>query len=185
MATIVFRELSRSDLPTLNAWRHARPLVDSLGTPYRFIGEEVDQQWFDHYLRNRDHAVRLCIFDTDANRHIGNVQLSEIDHVNRSGQFGIFIAEVDYQSQGIGTFATRHMVSHGFRDLNLHRIWLSVLKDNSRAIRTYERIGFRHEGLMREALFKNGQYCDVVQMSLLSQEFDHSMETLTNSSADL
>ncbi|WP_255158088.1 GNAT family N-acetyltransferase [Siphonobacter sp. BAB-5385] len=63
------------------------------------------------------------------------------------------------------------MLRHGFNDLNLHRIYLTVLPENDRAIRLYESFGFQQEGLYRKALFKNGQFTDVMGMSLLRNEF--------------
>jgi RimJ/RimL family protein N-acetyltransferase len=61
-------------------------------------------------------------------------------------------------------------VAFGFRDLNLHRISLQVFATNKRAITTYERAGFRHEGTMRQAAFIDGRFVDVVVMGILEGE---------------
>jgi RimJ/RimL family protein N-acetyltransferase len=62
------------------------------------------------------------------------------------------------------------MLQHAFGDLNIHRVYLSVLADNARAIRLYERIGFRHEGVQREAVFKCGRYIDLLTMAALASD---------------
>jgi RimJ/RimL family protein N-acetyltransferase len=64
------------------------------------------------------------------------------------------------------------MLRRAFGDLNLHRVYLSVLSSNTAAIRTYEKAGFRREGLAREAAYKRGRYEDLVEMAILSHEFD-------------
>jgi len=63
------------------------------------------------------------------------------------------------------------MLRHGFLDLNLWRIYLSVLAGNHAAIRVYEKAGFRTEGQARGAAFKNGRYEDTVLMAVLRDEF--------------
>ncbi len=42
---------------------------------------------------------------------------------------------------------------------------------NARAIRSYEKAGFREEGRKREGRFWNGRYWDVLEMGLLDREF--------------
>lgn len=59
----------------------------------------------------------------------------------------------------------------GLASLNLHRIGLSVFPFNTRGICCYEKCGFQHEGRKREALFKHGQYHDLMIMGLLVCEY--------------
>jgi len=87
------------------------------------------------------------------------------------GELHILLGDRASHGQGVGTEATRAMLSHGFRDLNLHRIYLFVLDSNAVARRMYEKAGFRHEGTLRDAVFKNGAYGDVHLMGLLAPEF--------------
>ena len=70
--------------------------------------------------------------------------------------------------------ATVAMLRHGFLDLNLHRIYLFVLKTNQAAIRVYEKAGFRHEGTLREAAFKGGAFQDLLVMGMIRSEFNPS-----------
>jgi RimJ/RimL family protein N-acetyltransferase len=64
----------------------------------------------------------------------------------------------------------RLLVKHGFETLNLNRIYLQVFANNPRAIRAYEKAGFIHEGRKRQAEFRDGQYIDVLLMSILRDE---------------
>ena len=63
------------------------------------------------------------------------------------------------------------MMTHAFCNLNLQRVYLTALVNNHRAIHLYEKIGFQREGILRHAAFKEGQYQDLVLMSLLREEF--------------
>jgi RimJ/RimL family protein N-acetyltransferase len=101
---------------------------------------------------------------------IGSCGFFNLDQHNRSSEFGIMIGDKDYWDQGYGTEAVRLLCQHGFKTLNLHRIYLRVFETNPRAIRAYEKCGFIHEGRQRQAEFRDGKYIDVIVMSLLSTE---------------
>jgi RimJ/RimL family protein N-acetyltransferase len=59
------------------------------------------------------------------------------------------------------------MLKHGFEDLNLNRIYLQVFAENLRGIKAYLAAGFVKEGILRQAMYKNGKYNDIVLMSVL------------------
>lgn len=169
---VTLRELARSDIPLVNAWRQDRLITDPLGAPPRHISLDVDLAWFDAYLAQRASNVRCAICVDGAEIAVGLVSLTNIHPVYRSGEFHMMIGRRDLQNRGVGTAATRAMLRHGFMDLNLHRIYLTVLAANAPAVRVYEKVGFRHEGRAREAVYKNGTYEDVLLMAVLKPEFE-------------
>ena len=63
------------------------------------------------------------------------------------------------------------MVEYGFNVLNLNRIQLHVAAHNSRGIKAYEKVGFRREGLLRQAMYQNDRYFDFYVMAILRNEF--------------
>jgi RimJ/RimL family protein N-acetyltransferase len=170
------RELERPDLAAVNRWRNDPEVIRFLGANFIFISPEIDQRWYDSYLTARDRTVRLAMEDSESNRVIGCVYLTDIHRVNRSAEFAILIGEKEYWGRGHGTEASRRVLAHAFDDLNLHRIYLSVLADNLRAIRLYEKLGFRQEGRQREAIYKEGAYRDVVLMAVLEQEYRRAVD---------
>ena len=68
---------------------------------------------------------------------------------------------------GYGTDAVRTLCRFGFDHVNLHRITLYVNADNAQAISAYEKVGFMHEGRLREAAFVHGSRVDLLAMGLL------------------
>ncbi len=85
--------------------------------------------------------------------------------------FHITIGEHDAWGRGLGTEATELMVGHAFERLVLHRVGLTVFSYNMRAIRAYEKVGFRIEGRLRDAIQREGRYFDEVQMGILADEW--------------
>ena len=171
MEKVYLREIEHADLPRINQWRNDPQLVELLCANFFFVGPSIDERWFDGYLANRDKAVRLSIVDATTQIHIGNVNLTGIQSVNRSAEFSIFIGDKAFWSAGYGASATRQMLAHGFNDLNLHRIYLTLLQENVRALRLYERMGFRDEGCQRDAVFKNGCYHNILGMGMLASDW--------------
>jgi RimJ/RimL family protein N-acetyltransferase len=82
---------------------------------------------------------------------------------------GIFVGAL--YGQGLGREITRLVAGWGFGTLGLHRIELEVLTSNERAIRCYEAVGFRREGIRRESELYPDGWKDFVYMSLLASEW--------------
>lgn len=167
----LLREIGRTDISKINEWRNDRDVIDFLGANFRYITKEVDESWYGAYLAGRLSAVRLAICKKESQAIVGAVYLVNIDWVNRSAEFAIWIGDKAEQGKGAGGFATANMLAHAFKDLNLHRIYLTVLASNGRAIGLYRKFGFIEEGRLRQAVYKNGEYVGLLQMSILSQEY--------------
>jgi Acetyltransferase (GNAT) domain len=104
-------------------------------------------------------------------RLIGTAYLNQIHPINRSAEFAIAIWDSAFWGQGAGEWASREVLRHGFLDLNLHRIYLYALAYNTRALHLYEKLGFRREGRLEAAIYKNGEYHDLVVMGYLRDRY--------------
>lgn len=81
------------------------------------------------------------------------------------------VGETHYHGSGIGSEATKMLVGYGFNMLFLNRIYLNVDAENIRDIKIYEKLGFLHEGVLRQEIFKHGAYCDIAAMGFLRSEY--------------
>ena len=103
---------------------------------------------------------------------IGTVGLENINFISRSAELGIFIGDEKYRNNGFGKEAINLILEYGFKYLNLHSIYLSLLAINERAHKCYLKCGFKDIGYKREAIFLNGKYYDRLYMDILENEFD-------------
>lgn len=101
---------------------------------------------------------------------IGYVALKRIRREDRNAEFGIAIKRDRWQ-QGYGRDATMTLLRFAFTEMNQHRVSLTVADYNDRARHVYESCGFKEEGRLREALYREGRYCDNVLMAILDREF--------------
>lgn len=116
-------------------------------------------------------TVLLLIALSDNDQVIGDVALQDIDHVNRNANLRIAIDSDEHLGKGYGPETIRLLLEYGFGILNLHRIELQVFDYNERAIKAYEKVGFKREGVQRDALFYNHRYHDTIIMSILEDEY--------------
>ncbi|MFD1425963.1 GNAT family N-acetyltransferase [Kroppenstedtia sanguinis] len=151
------------------------PVVRRLTGTNRVMSMDAMGSWLERVI-NDESRLLLCIVDRGDDRVVGDVELLEIDPVNRSAHIRIALRDEKKFGKGYGTEAMGLMLDHGFGNLNLHRIDLEVFDYNLRAIRTYEKLGFRREGVKKEALFNEGAYHDVIQMGLLAKEYQSRSE---------
>lgn len=126
---------------------------------------------FVEQLYKDDRNMPLGIVLKENDQLIGNIALIKISLPNRNASLGIFIGNKEYWSKGYGTEALNLMVGYAFDTLNLHRIYLTVFEYNKRAMRAYEKAGFKREGIFRDAVYKNGKYQDVYPMAILKSEW--------------
>ncbi|MFZ1321945.1 MAG: GNAT family protein [Ignavibacteria bacterium] len=103
--------------------------------------------------------------------HIGNASFQNINFVNKSGEMAIIIGNKNYWNKGISTEILSLFIEYGFNTLNLNRISTGTPSINIGGIKICEKNGMKKEGVMREVLFKNGKYLDIVMFSILSREF--------------
>ena len=168
---IELRELSKTDLTEINKWRNDHEVIDLLGNNFLYIAEEVDEIWYENYLLNRDQNKRLTIYDIETGLIIGTIQLTSIHGINRTGEYSIMIGNKTYWGKGVGFAASKKILNYGFEDLNLNRIYLNVLKNNERAIKLYQKLGFVKEGIQKQAIYKNGCFHDLIIMAILKADY--------------
>jgi diamine N-acetyltransferase len=73
---------------------------------------------------------------------------------------------------GMGRFMLTGILDYVFRERKAHRLWLDVFETNTRAQHVYESLGFRREGVLREAIFRDGEYHTQLLMSMLDREYE-------------
>jgi len=168
---IYLRPAERSDLATFVRWLTDAEVSRHLSFRAPF-SEAMEEKWFEGMVERQgksDYHFVICLINGD--RPIGTAGLHGVDLENGHAEFGISIGEKSEWNRGYGTDALNAICDFGFGQLRLERIELNVFEDNARAIRSYEKAGFRHEGRLRRAQFGDGQYFDVLRMALLRDEW--------------
>ena len=123
----------------------------------------------DHKENPRSFNFRLRTLEDD--KLIGFLNLW-VSWVNQTCWLAIGIGDSAYWSHGYGSDALRLGINYGFRELGLYKVGLGVFSYNTRAFRAYEKAGFVTEARQRQMLYKDGQYYDMIEMSILRPEWE-------------
>ncbi|MDD1768201.1 MAG: GNAT family N-acetyltransferase [Methanomassiliicoccales archaeon] len=164
---IRLRAVERVDLPIFVKWINDLEVTEFLAINPPMSMEE-EEKWFANLGKTEDKVFSV---DTMDGKLIGNVGLMKFNWEDRSVLFGIMIGEKEYWNKGYGTDAIETLLRYVFEEMNMNKVYLIADEGNARALRCYEKIGFRKEGLLRQNRYKNGRYSDDVEMSMLQEEW--------------
>jgi len=169
---IRLRRDERGDIPHFTQWLNDPEVRRylSMNLPISLVNEDG---WFDGMLKRptEEQPFAIEVREGEGWRLIGNCGFFEIDWRARSSEVGLFIGDKSCWNKGYGTEVMRLLLQVGFGTLNLNRIFLRVDQDNLGGIRAYEKAGYVHEGRFRQATYQDGEYRDMLFMSVLRSEW--------------
>lgn len=164
---VSIRQFSREDIPKKVEW---------INNPQnnRFLHYDIPlsiertEKWYD------SHVGELNRYDAIIEVNgvpVGTIGLLSIDYDNKKAEYYIAMGETEYKGKGIAKKASRLLLSYGFEELSLNRIYLFTEKDNVIAQRLFEKIGFVKEGIIRQDIVSNGQFVDRFLYSFLKEDW--------------
>ncbi|MBR1816767.1 MAG: GNAT family N-acetyltransferase [Lachnospiraceae bacterium] len=137
---IYLSSITYNDTDDIINWRNKDFVRDCF--IYREIfTKEIHNNWMRTMVETGK-VMQFIIYTMLDNRKIGSVYIRDIDKRNKECEFGIFIGEEEYIGKGYGHEATDLLCEYTFSKLGINRIFLRVLADNERAIKTYKKSGF-------------------------------------------
>jgi len=166
-AGIYLRMMTWEDTDLIVSWRNS----DAVRNNFIYRGlftRESHENWIRTRIETGE-VVQMVICDLADDTPLGSVYIRDIDRTHRKAEYGIFIGEASARGRGVGTATAKLMLRYCFEEEGLHRVYLRALAGNGRAIRSYEKAGFAHEGILRHDALIDGKYYDVVWMAALCQ----------------
>jgi len=161
---VSLREITKNDTPLILKWRNSEFVSKNFVIREKFT-EQSQKNWLENVIAKGKAVQYIILYD---NTPIGSVYIRDIDNIHKNGEFGIFIGEKDYIGKGLSLSATKEILKIAFKELNLHRVYLRVFPDNIPAIKTYEKAGFETEGILKDTVFVDGMFCDMLLMAIVN-----------------
>ena len=149
--------------------------------PTHLHSTKAIKEWMEKHLETEKDTFWFSIRALEDDRLLGDIDLVVVDWSSRDAFVGLGIGERDFWGKGYGTDAMKLVLRYAFLELNLRRVTLDVFEYNQRAIRSYEKAGFRLEGCVRQAVQREGRRWDLLYMGILCEEW---MENYGNRSSD-
>lgn len=138
------------------------------------MSEENLKAYIDRVNDSRSDLV-LAVIVKEANVHIGNISLQEIDYLNQQAMLAFMFGSKKYWGKGYATSAGILLIRHAFDELNLHRLYLGTMENNVAMQKLAEKLGFMRTGIRRKSIYKNGRFMDVYTYDLLKEEWNTKM----------
>ncbi len=166
---IYLRSFAREDLVHLRRWWEDAELRGLIGETTAM--SQADCEKFLEKVYADSSREWFVVVIKKNNRVIGEAGLLRMDRAWRATDVSVIIGEKEEWGKGYGTEAILLLLDRAFRQLDFHRVAIGVVGFNERALRFWEKAGFRREGIHRDGYYYDGKYYDFVMMSILEDEF--------------
>ena len=141
-------------------------------SPSQLQSQKAMQKWMEKEIeKQKSDRHWFTIRALAEDKLLGDIDLSVHNWTGRDAFVGIGIGEREYWGKGYGTDVMNVILRYAFTEVNLQRVSLAVFEYNPRAIRSYEKTGFRHEGRLRKFLNREGKRWDMLFMGILRNEW--------------
>ena len=160
-------DMTETDRDAIRHWRNQPDVAEWMYTNHE-ISETEHAAWFARHLHRDDEHYWVIRWD---GRGVGVVNLTEIDRVNRTCSWGIYLADSTIRGTGAGAGATFLSIDFAFSQLGLMHVSASALALNIRAIDLYTNIGFRNLGQRADLVVRGDEHLNVVDFVLEASDW--------------
>ena len=167
MAEVTIRPITYDDTEDIIRWRNS-DFVRSRFIDQTLFTKESHEKWLKNFVETGKVAQFIILFNE---KSVGSVYLRDIDYDKKSAEYGIFIGEESARGNGVGTKSAALILQYAFEELKLEKIFLRVYKDNTGAVKSYIKVGFKDNG-RSERVNVNGESREVIFMELEKKDFE-------------
>ncbi len=168
---VQLRPVDEHDVDDILSWVNDKSVVGNLAS---FAGKPLTREdeltWVRKVRTSTDERV-FTVTEVHDGRYLGQVGLHQIFWRSRVARAAAIIASTGDHGKGYGSAAIAALLDVAFHQLELHKVWLMVFRTNERALRTWRRLGFVDEGVLRDEYFHEDAWHDMVRLGLLRHEW--------------
>ena len=165
---VYLRPITYEDTELIVKWRNQENVIK-----YFFYRGEFTKESHERWIKERiekGEVVQFMVCMKDDDRPLGCTYIRDIDYENKKAEYGVFIGEEDARGHGIGKEILKLTVDYAFKELKLHRIYARVRETNMPSLYSFLHCGFEKEALLKDSVFCDGEYINVVILGILNPE---------------
>lgn len=170
---IMLREYKKDDLTYIRKWVNDPKTTENLSGLFVFPHTmNATEKFLNERLEDNSADYKgFIIAHIETEEYIGQIDLFDIDWVNRAATLGIIIGDDEDRGRGYGSEAIMLLEEFVFNRMNLNRLELGLREYNTNGYKCYLKCGFKEEGRKRQDFFIDGRYTDSIIMSILKSEY--------------
>lgn len=171
---VYLRPINREDTKDIVRWRNSDAV-----RPYFIYQEpftiEGHLSWLEKMIDSgKGYQFIICLKENG--QPIGSTYLRDYDPVSRKAEYGVFIGENGQKGRGIGTEALKLTLGFAFDGLKLHKVFARAFSDNKASINSFLKGGFLQEAYLKDEVWVDGRYRDIVLLARLNPQEGHQAE---------
>jgi len=161
-----FRKITKNDLPILKKWRNSHHIWQ-FNTQFILLNMKNQEKWFSDLKTNPKRKMYMVSIKKQP---IGICGFIHID--NKNADVAIIVGDKKFRGKGIGTKILEKLLTLGFKKIHYHRIGAEVLENNKNSQKFFKKMNFSYESTLREMVWREGKWQDIVVFSILNKEWN-------------
>lgn len=133
------------------------------------VSKYEQEKWFENQIENKNN-IRYII--EAENEKVGLVTITNIDWKNRKACHGIKLCSDNVRGKGYGTDTVMTIMKYAFEELQLNKLYSTILEYNIASLNLYKKCGWTTDGILRESTFKGNKYVNEIAVSILKKEYE-------------
>lgn len=169
---IFLKPIEKEDNDRLRRWRND-PDIAIRFFSQDFISKEKQEEWFIKTISNPK-ELNWLIYRSNkflTEHCVGTIALVNIDLRNRKAEYARLLIDKRYRNNGYAYEAEHEVMKYAFQYLNLNKIYCEAFVDNIEVIQLHHKTGFKDVGVLRNHIFRDGEYRDVLVLELMRAEW--------------
>ncbi len=166
---VEFRPLEKDNLQTIRKWINSIDYRRYSRNEFPLLSEKHNS-WYESLIKTNE-DIMFTVWHTKTEQLIGDASVYNINKIYRNAEIGFGIGEDEFLRKGFGTEIVFLLCDYSFKELNLHRIYATVIAENTGSIKCLEKNGFKQEGIFRDDVYIDGKYIDNYRYSILKDEW--------------
>ena len=168
----MIRKLEMKDLPYMYEWMHDETVTENLQADFASFTKDNVSDFIKQAMEQNETSDNIHYAIVDENdEYMGTISLKNISRKDRNAEYAI-VTRSKAHGKGYAKEATKDILTLGFKEYGLEKIYLYVMTKNRAANKFYKKCGFKEEGVFRKHLLIRGSLQDIRWYSILKEEFE-------------
>lgn len=170
---VYLRAFESDDYILINKWRNDPEINHFLGGNVFLVSAEREKKSVENKIFDDSKNIYFAICDIQSNEIIGFSSINNIDMRNLKAQWGgTLIGDKEYIGKGYGKESAALMLNFLFNQYPINKCYSSCLEDHPATIKLFLALGFKQDGILRQDVFKHGEFKNLLLFSILRSEID-------------
>lgn len=176
MTRLYLRAFEPEDYKLINEWRIDEDIYKLLGGNHNFVSSVREKQWVDQKMVDDNNNIYLAICLKEEKRMIGYTCIKNIDLRNLKAELGYIIGDKTKWGKGFATEAEKITLKYLFHQYPIHKCYAYCLQEHIVSIKLLKSLGFKQDGILRDEVYKDGEFKSFLVFSILREEFEEALK---------